>query len=44
MNQQVYLAIVAALLVAFLLTFAFYRYVVQPNTRTPRPTPRWRSW
>jgi signal transduction histidine kinase len=33
MNQQVYLAIVAALLVAFLLTYAFYRYVVQPNTR-----------
>ncbi len=33
MNQQVYLAIVAALLVAFLLTFAFYRYVAQPSTR-----------
>src|SRR5467141_3016570 len=33
MNQQVYLAIVAALLVAFLLTFAFSRYVVQPSTR-----------
>jgi len=33
MKQQIYLAIVAALLVAFLLTFAFSRYVVQPSTR-----------
>jgi signal transduction histidine kinase len=33
MYQQVYLAVIAALLIASLITFAFFRYVVHPSTR-----------
>ena len=33
MYQQVYLAVLAALLIVVLITFAFFRLVIHPNAR-----------